>query len=363
MRTRPTSASRLTRSRDDPRLTDDEIQLLTAWADAGAPEGDPENSAPLPDPPDLDLANPTEHFPMPAPVEIDGIEDQFYCYTIDPGQTAPVWITGSQLIPGNRKIVHHTLVYIDPTGASEELAGDDGIYECFGGVGVPNATLLGGYVPGMLPTELPEGTGVELPPGGRIVLGFHFHPTGQGPEVDQSTLALRWVDTPPAQQATFRLVGNSRQAPELLPGEADNGAPQFLIPAGASEHVERMQWTVPASMDGARLFSVAHHMHYVGADMKVDVLRADTGATDCMLQTPRWDFDWQRLYFYDAPLDALPVVRAGDTVQIRCTYDNSLNNDALMGALAEQGLSEPVDVLLGESSLEEMCLAALGVAY
>lgn len=58
-----------------------------------------------------------------------------------------------------------------------------------------------------------------------------------------------------------------------------------------------------------------------------------------------------------------PLVNPGDVLRRRCVYDNSLNNPALAAALAERGLSVPVDVALGEDTLDEMCLAAIGIIY
>ena len=49
-------------------------------------------------------------------------------------------------------------------------------------------------------------------------------------------------------------------------------------------------------------------------------------------------------------------------MRIRCTYDNTIDNPDLAGALAEQGLDAPTDVVLGEGTLDEMCLAGIAVA-
>ena len=90
---------------------------------------------------------------------------------------------------------------------------------------------------------------------------------------------------------------------------------------------------------------------------------AEQPAEECLLQTPHWDFNWQRGYRYDAPLDELPTAGPGDVLQFRCTYDNSLDNPFVRDALDEQGLTEPREVRLGEESLDEMCLGAFAVAY
>ena len=52
----------------------------------------------------------------------------------------------------------------------------------------------------------------------------------------------------------------------------------------------------------------------------------------------------------------------GDVVVLDCTYDNTMNNQNLVEALADSGLDAPIDVFLGEETLDEMCLAAFGVA-
>ena len=77
------------------------------------------------------------------------------------------------------------------------------------------------------------------------------------------------------------------------------------------------------------------------------------------MQTPHWDFNWQRGYSYDAPLDEVPVLRGGDTLHLRCTYDNTLDNPGVRQALADAGLDAPQDVYLGETTLDEMCLGVL----
>lgn len=79
----------------------------------------------------------------------------------------------------------------------------------------------------------------------------------------------------------------------------------------------------------------------------------------CLLHTPAWDFNWQRYYFYDAPVEQLPSVGTGDRLWMRCAYDNSKANPGVVQALHDQGKDEPATVRLGEETLDEMCLAAL----
>ena len=82
-------------------------------------------------------------------------------------------------------------------------------------------------------------------------------------------------------------------------------------------------------------------------------------AEECLLQEPHWDFDWQRSYQYATSLETLPTISPGDTLQVKCTFDNTMGNLKLKATLADQGLKQTQDVHLGESTLDEMCLSSL----
>lgn len=86
-------------------------------------------------------------------------------------------------------------------------------------------------------------------------------------------------------------------------------------------------------------------------------------ASECFVQTPEWDFNWQRIYNYAKPIEELPILRAGDALNMRCTYDNTLNNPFVKIALGLKNLAEPVQVKLGETTLDEMCLSILQVVF
>ncbi|HET6585699.1 MAG TPA: hypothetical protein VFG69_19705, partial [Nannocystaceae bacterium] len=94
----------------DPRLSDEQIDMIVDWADGGAPEGDPADAAPLPEMPQVDIQDPDSTVVIPSEVTIDGTEDRFVCFSIDPGLTEDTWMSQLQLVPGNERIVHHALV-------------------------------------------------------------------------------------------------------------------------------------------------------------------------------------------------------------------------------------------------------------
>ncbi len=344
--------------RDDARLSDAEIQLLADWVDLGTPEGDPANAAALPEPPSLELANPSMVLQNPAPFTVTGPGDSFVCVAIDPQIDQDVWITGVQMVPDNAQVVHHVLMYVDTLAASDAMIDANGTFPCSGFVSFDGSMQIGTWVPGAVPTQTPPDVGFPMPAGSRIVLAYHYHPTGAGDEIDQSSVALRFTEQAPGLNAVMGLFGNGQG---LEPGPNDpGGVPTFMIPPNVADHTETMSFEIPALVPPIPIFTLGTHMHYVGVDMKIWVERA--GQDICLLQTPRWDFNWQRNYDIDAPIDELPYVQGGDVVKIRCTFDNTLDNPHLVGALAQQGLTEPQTVFLGEESLDEMCLMLFGAA-
>ena len=345
----------------DMRLSDEEIETLRLWVEAGSPEGDPDDAAPLPEAPSLELTNPDLSLEWSSPYLVkSGTQDEFMCFVLDPGNTETMWVSEVQLLPGNTAVDHHGLVYVDVEGVADDLA-TDGSFPCFGNPGV-DGYLLGTWTPGAAPTRVPENTGMPLPGGARLVVQMHYHPDLEEDQIDESVVQLKWTEEEPEWAAAQALLGNdwkqSSDGTGLQPGPNDDGEPVFIIPAGEANHVEEMLYTQEIPIEFP-LFSVGTHMHYVGTDMKITLEKE--GEPTCLVQTPNWDFNWQRVYNFDAPIDELPTIGQGDSLRMRCTFDNSLGNPFVADALREQGLDEPVDVALGEETLDEMCLGLFGI--
>jgi hypothetical protein len=340
----------------DARLSAEQIELIAAWAELGAPEGDPALAASIPEPMALDLADPTAVVTMGGSLTVEregDVLDRFHCLSFDPGNAEDVFIDAMQVIQGNPKILHHVLIFVDE--GAESASWPQGIAEdCGQGPGVANAKLVGAWVPGSLPIEAPDDVGIRLSAGARLVFNVHYHASVTGPQTDDATgLALRWTTDAPEWVSEFGLVG--------APGDGTSTTGEFLIPAGARGHEEVIEWPVPAFGDAeVRLWAVGHHMHKVGVDMKTTIVRGQQ--EHCLVQTPEWDYGWQRLYEYDAPVGEVFQVQPGDVVRVRCTFDNTMDNPAVVEALAELDLAEPQDVSVGEGTLDEMCLAGIGVA-
>ncbi len=364
--------------KDNPLLTDSQIATLAAWSAAGAPEGNPADAPPAVTPQPIALAGANADLAPPAPWTLTSPSaDEFRCFVLDPRLAQTTYLNGSFVVPGNSQVVHHALLFTDPKGASRALVTDQATqsYDCFGGAGIAQVALLAAWAPGGLPTDYPANVGAPLDAGTLLVMQVHYHPhqaLGSAPS-DQTHVQLRLVSTAPEYFAYTILPGNFRTAVDasgtgLLPGPDDpTSGPAFVIPAGVAAHTETMQFTLPSTVKKQALpaslpiFSIGGHEHWVGSAVQVNVHHANpatgTPADQCLLAIPHWDFDWQRVYRYDAPIEQLPALSPGDVMTIRCTYDNTLANAKLAASLQEQGVAQPQTVQLGETTRDEMCLA------
>lgn len=355
----------------DERLTDVEIATLKAWDEAGAPEGDPKDAPPPRAIPSADLPETNLVLAPKQSYVTSGTSDQFRCFVLDaPALETGAYVSGAHVVPGNRKVVHHAVVFTDPKGVQAAKAGPDGSFDCSsaammqkgGNVGqmTDESVTLVVWTPGVAPVSLPSNIAMPMIPGSKLILQVHYSPGGTTAESDRTKVQLRWTLQKPEYLLFTTAIGNFSStlgADGLLPGMNDRTASaEFRIPANASAHVERMAVTMPPRADAAAnpvwIYGVMAHEHLAGVDELVELERA--GDTQCLLQD-KWDFHWQRMYTYAAPVEKLPTLEPGDRIKLRCTYDNTMKNRRLAAEYAARKL-QPMDLFLGEQTLDEMCL-------
>lgn len=344
---------------NDLGVAEADINVIAKWYEQGAVEGDPKKAPPARTFTDQKLADPTFSAAIAAHVVPPADRDEHICFPLDPKITEEVFLDGIAVTPGNTKVVHHVLVYGDPKNEGAAKAGAAGSYPCFGGPGVSNASVVGAWVPGIEPTIYPVGVGMKMPKGIKLVMQMHYHP-GASTETDSTKVELRVAKSTPSWEARVQLVGNFRNAPLLLAGPNDTGSPTFLIPANAKAHTEEMLVPMPEILADVRVAAVSPHMHWAGTAFKAEIERAIPTATapakECLINAPKYDFNWQRGYAYNASIEDLPRLNTGDKLRIKCTYDNSMDNRHVASALIDAKQPAPSDITLGEDTLDEMCL-------
>ncbi len=314
-------------------LTGDEIALLARWAEGGATEGKAEDLGPAPvfssdwalGTPDLVVQTP-EDYVIPAQGE-----DIYRCFVIPTDLPDDKYISAIEYHPGNRKIVHHVLGYVDKSGGArikDEREPGPG-YMCFGGPGVPTHGDLGGWAPGTEPSFLPAGVGRSLPKKADLVVQVHYHPSGK-PETDRTTVGLYFSKAPIKQTLHWNAALNIG----------------MKIPAGQANTEVKANWEVPVDVTA---LGIAPHMHLLGHDMTMTATLPDGKNLD-LIRINEWDFDWQNNYWFDRPID-LPK---GSVLRVVAHFDNSTANP-------RNPKNPPVEVRWGEGTADEMCIGFLAM--
>ena len=310
-------------------LSDGEIKTLTDWLASTRAPGNAADAPKVPDPPPpLPRVDATAQMPV-AYTPSASMEDDYRCFIVDPGIATDRYLTGFEVRPGQPTEVHHILMYQLDSAASETTAANLDAqsagpgYTCFGGVGA-GANLVGVWAPGMRVVSYPTGTGLPLKATRKIVLQIHYHPHGTS-----------IPDTTAVDLMTETTVPN----PSLLYLMADTNL--YLPPMQANASVGS-EVQLPGFLGQYNVWGVFPHMHTLGRTLHLDLVHA--GHDQCLIDVPRWDFNWQQGYFYKGvPL----VAGGGDTLRINCTYDTT-------------GRTAPVT--WGEGTNDEMCLAFVYVS-
>jgi hypothetical protein len=280
---------------NDPSLSPREKELLLAWIDAGCPEG---NTADLPPPvafpegpsigkPDLVVSMPCEfHVPAQGVVE-------YQMFSVDPGFREDRWVTAAEVLRGNRKVVHHCNVFLQPPGA-------EGVWE----EGSLGSYCLAAMAQGTPPMILPAGMAKRIPAGWKIVFVMHYTPIGTE-QTDRTSIALRFAEPAAVKKEV---------ATKLM------WEPNLQIPAGDPDHRVEQTWRM---QNDVFLLAFFPHMHLRGKSFRYEAIYPN-GQTEILLDVPHFDFGWQPRYALAEP----KRLAAGTLLRCSAVYDNSKDNPA-----------------------------------
>jgi hypothetical protein len=333
------------------RLNDEQKLTIAKWSAAGAPEGNTADMPPAPVykegwniEPDVILSM-QEDYPIPATGEVN------YQYLVVPANFAEDrYITDWEIRPGDRRAVHHLLLYLlapkEVVEAQMKRQQQAMLNRMFGPKPAPNAPRptppfemeccvqipageeggrplppdqrrdpgpnyrarpqgmaqgMGGFSPGGSIRHFPEGMGMRIPAGYSLV--FQMHYTTYGKETtDRSKIGLKFAKTTPKTILnTMALINAS-----------------LSIPAGANNHL--VENTMTFNRD-TMIYSLVPHTHVRGKGWHYEVTYPD-GRKEVILSVPNYDFNWQHEYVFEKPLH-LP---AGTKLHAKAWYDNSPAN-------------------------------------
>lgn len=280
---------------NERRMSEQDIRLIDQWVRAGAPAGDLATVPATPEKlsaawhlgrePDSVISM-GQKFDVPA----EGIVD-YQHIVVDPGFKEDKWVRAAEIVPGNRSVVHHVLVFVKtPHDTSKE-------------VGAGGGAFFAGYVPGLQAAELPKGMAKMIPAGSKLVFQMHYTPNGRA-QSDETSIGLYFTD-----ENTVQKVVVTEQAINQ----------KFEIPPHAAD--TEIESRSRATRSPVQLLAMMPHMHVRGKSFVYEAILPD-GSKQRLLNVPNYDFNWQTSYRLRTPL----TFPAGTRMHCVGHFDNSADN-------------------------------------
>jgi hypothetical protein len=242
------------------------------------------------------------------------------CFTFRADHAADQRAIALQPLPDEVSRPHHWLLYgLDDVGARKD--GEVGPCKAI----EPGAYLLGGFYPGSRDVVMPSDVGLALPSGDSAgyVLEVHYRDPGALELIDRTGVRVCT-----ASPTTIGSRVNNTAAVHFL------GTEGICIPRLRQAYEVAGTCTPHTDQGDIHILSVWPHMHGLGRRMTVTIKRKD-GSSEALHDEP-----------YSVSTTVLHetrdvVIRPGDKLETRCTYDND----------------QLVAVPFGEKASDEMCFA------
>ncbi len=293
--------------KNDWRMSQEEIDTIVAWVDAGAPLGNPEDLPPPAEFPEIGewrLAGelgPPDHVIKSSPWDVPANgQDLWWEPEVDAGLTESRCIKAVETLPSKAAhgSTHHAnshFVVQDENG--EWVRGD----------------RLSEFAFGKLGEKVPEGACRKVPAGSKVGWSIHYYPDGNAVPNDQVSVGI-WYHDP---EDNFVEEESYRQD---LRSYALSAGGDFLIPP----HGTLMTQGFHSFDHPVRLDSWQPHLHLRGVAMSMEVFDPNTGRREVLSQASNWNAGWNHSHTYEEGYQ--PLIPAGATIVLTAWYDNSANN-------------------------------------
>ena len=313
-------------------LSDQQIQTILAWVDAGAPAGDKAHATPPPvtveaqtggwslGKPDFVVKLPKPFF---VPDDAQDLQVTFYTKLTDELLPKDVNVrawefrTGSA-VPG-RYTVHHMCGGLEAPGFNENEAEENG--EAVG-------LSLGCFAGGAEPAQLPQGYGLDIKKGSTVTMSMHYYKDG-GPGTgywNEAEVGFYLSQGPVQHKVLSRAIGSQR----------------FEIPPHARNY--RIGAAITLKKD-TELILLWPHAHLRAVTARYVATYPD-GRKELLLDVPRYDQSWQVTYKYKEP----KLLPKGTRIDVDMTYDNTADR------AAKRGFDTNKTILQGPRTQDEMML-------
>ncbi len=327
--------------KNDRSLSDEEVDTIVRWVDAGAPKGDPKDMPPPRTfgddsvwgfakqfgPPDLVLKS--------QPYTVKAVQqDSWWRPAVETGITEPRWVRAIEIHPSTvvgRKVTHHALARLQQNEGEPRAAASDDADAAAGGLFMEWAVGKQGEI--MRPNS-----GKLMLPNSKIVFEVHYHAVGE--EITDS-VELGIYFYPKGQEPKYR------QTLTLFSSIA-GGARNIDIPPNSTFMSEAFH----VMRRAGRIENFQPHMHLRGKAMSLEAI-LPTGTTMMLSHVDRFEFNWMNNYIYAD--DAAPLLPKGTILKVTSWYDNTKAN---------RNNPDPDQwVGYGDRTIDEMGHAWINVTY
>ena len=342
--------------KNDMSLTDEQVDTIVKWVDAGAPQGSPADMPQLKPVTDKlywqaerdgygapDIVIKTPMYTMPAVSQ-----DQWWRPLVDIPVTEPRWVRMVEIRPANlqgRKILHHSVAYqvLSPDNVQAINTGiQDNRTPTPGSLTADDAVnrrpMLMEWAIGKGYDRYMDGTGKLLMPGEKISWDEHIHAAGE--EITSGSELGIWLYK----------KGEEPKKRSYLVGFTGlrNGNLSLDIPPNSIAHTEG--FTV--LKENTMITNFQPHFHLRGKAMQVEAIMPN-GRTETISYVDQFNFNWMTNYIFAD--DAVPVFPKGTIIHVVAWYDNTANN---------KFNPDPTQwVGWGDRTVDEMAHAWMNVVY
>lgn len=312
--------------KNDISLNDKEIATITKWIDSGAPQGNPADM-----PPARTFA-PEDAWHIGKPdliVPMNGTHtmykkgpDWWIDYFAEIPITEDRYIKAMEIRPGNRRIVHHVVMYVIEPDAPP---------------GTPETGVnLHEYAVGKYGDTFAENTSRLLKKGSRLRFDMHYFANGEE-STDTTEMAFMFypkgfVPKYEVKSISFRNIPNDEL--EIAPNTVTRHDGYFRLPKAA------------------RIDAFQPHMHMRGKGLTLEAINLDNTVT-VLSSVDHFDFNWHVAYLYTD--DVAPLLPAGTVLHIIGIHDNTAANKRNPDPSMWAGY--------GERSVDDMLQLWLNVVY
>ncbi len=332
--------------KNDRSLTDDQIDTVVRWVNAGAPKGDPKDMPAAVKWPNEQVWNFAPLFGQTEPdliirstpyLQKAGAQDAWWKPSVELGLTEPRWVRAIEIRPSTvqgRKVVHHAIANLrqdeslapanvrDPDAATGAAAAQPGA----GGTFMEWAVGKQGEI--MRPNS-----GKLLLPGARITWDIHY---SDGKEDVTSVVELGIYLYPKGQEPKYRqqLALWGAGGIDIAPGEV------------------KVTQGFRAMQSAGRVESMQPHMHLRGKAMMLEAITPD-GRKQVLSYVNDFNFNWHNSYVYAD--DVAPLLPKGTILVVTAWHDNTT---------AKKSNPDPTQwVGYGDRTVDEMAHAWINITY